>query len=86
MDLINENSNVVSFYLKLSIPLLSKRLFAAKEQRPLISHINTEEGMLEFIGKHLFERSLYYSKANHTINTDNKSLKEVLESILTHLI
>lgn len=86
MELINASSNVVSFYLKLSIPHLSKRLFAAKEQRPLISHINTEEGMLEFIGKHLFERSPYYTKARHTINTDNKSLKEVLESILINLI
>jgi shikimate kinase len=86
MELINESSNVISFYLKLSIPLLSKRLFSAKDQRPLISHINSEDDMLEFIGKHLFERSYYYTQAKHTINTDNKTLKEVSESILTHLI
>lgn len=86
MELINKSANVVSFYLKLSIPLLSERLFTAKEQRPLISHINSKEDMIEFIGKHLFERSPYYSKAKYTINTDNKSLEEVLESILTHLI
>lgn len=86
MELINNSANVVSFYLKLSIPLLSERLFTAKEQRPLISHINSKEDMIEFIGKHLFERSPYYSKAKYTINTDNKSLEEVLESILTHLI
>lgn len=86
MNLINSNSNVVSFYLKLSIPLLAKRLFAAKAERPLISHINTEEEMLEFIGKHLFERSPYYTTAKHTITTDNQSLKEALENVLTHLI
>ncbi|NRD22403.1 shikimate kinase [Winogradskyella litoriviva] len=86
MALINNSANVVSFYLKLAIPLLSERLFTAKEQRPLISHITSKEDMIEFIGKHLFERIPYYSKAKYTINTDNKSLKEVLESILTHLI
>ncbi|WP_299101179.1 shikimate kinase [uncultured Winogradskyella sp.] len=86
MKLINSNTNVVSFYLKLSIPLLSKRLFVAKEQRPLISHIDSEDDLLEFIGKHLFERSPFYHEAEHIINTDNKSMQEVLETILTHLI
>ena len=86
MDLVVNNPNVVSFYLKLSIPLLAKRLFIAKANRPLISHLNTEEELLEFIGKHLFDRIPFYSQANFTINTDNKLINEVLEDVLTHLI
>ncbi|MBU2928351.1 shikimate kinase [Winogradskyella psychrotolerans] len=86
MDLIIGNTDVRSFYLKLSIPLLAKRLFKAREKRPLISHLNSEAELLEFIGKHLFERTQYYSKAQYTINTDNKTQQETLEELVAHLI
>jgi shikimate kinase len=86
IDLLTSNANVELFYLKLSIPLLTKRLFKAKDSRPLISHLNSEEELMEFIGKHLFERVQYYSKAEYTITTDNKSQQDVLEDILTQLI
>lgn len=86
LSVLSDNSNVVSFYLKLSIPVLSKRLFIERQRRPLISHLNSEEELLEFIGKHLFERVQYYNKAEHTITADNKSKQDVLEDILMHLI
>jgi shikimate kinase len=82
----NNNNNVELFYLKLSIPLLTKRLFEERQKRPLISHLNSEAELMEFIGKHLFERIQYYNQAEYTINTDNKSQQDVLEAILTHLI
>ncbi|BAO74265.1 shikimate kinase [Winogradskyella sp. PG-2] len=86
IDLLIRNENVELFYLKLSIPLLTKRLFSAREKRPLISHLNTEEQLMEFIGKHLFERVQYYNQAEYTIDTDHKSKQDVLEIILTYLI
>ena len=86
MNALINNPNIKSFYLKLSIPLLAKRLFLERENRPLISHLNTEEELIEFIGKHLFERSHYYSQAQFTINTDHKTQKEILEDLLVHLI
>jgi len=86
MELLTGNSNLVSFYLKLSIPLLTKRLFIEREKRPLISHLNKEDDLLEFIGKHLFERTQFYHQAQFTINTDHKGKQEILENILTHLI
>lgn len=86
MDLILNNINVTSFYLKLSIPLLSKRLFIEREKRPLISHLNTETELLEFIGKHLFERIQYYSQSQFTLNTDHKTQQEILKDLLVHLI
>jgi shikimate kinase len=85
-ELLLNNLNVKTFYLKLSIPLLAKRLFKEREKRPLISHLKSEEDLLEFIGKHLFERVQYYHKAEGTINTDHKSRIDIIEEILTHLI
>jgi shikimate kinase len=86
LSIINSSSNVLSIYLKLSIPLLSKRLFVERHKRPLLSHLNSEEELAEFIGKHLFERVQYYNEAQHTINTDNKTLQDILEDILMRLI
>lgn len=86
MSLLLSGLNVKLFYLKLSISNLEKRLFNEREKRPLISHLNTEEALLEFIGKHIFERVQYYNQAEFTITTDDKSQKEVLEEILVQLI
>jgi len=86
IDVFTKNENVALVYLKLSIPLLAKRLFKEREKRPLISHINSEEALLEFIGKHLFERVQYYNQAEYIINTDDNTLKDVLEDILVNLI
>lgn len=86
MEFLIGNSNVVTFYLKLSISQLAKRLFVEREQRPLISHLSSEDELLEFIGKHLFERSPYYSQAKFVINTDQKTPQQVLEDIRVHLI
>jgi shikimate kinase len=74
MDLIVQTKNVKSFYLKSSIPELVRRLEFEKEERPLISHLNSKEQLIEFIGKHLFERSFFYNKAHFVIeiNNDNK--------------
>lgn len=86
IDVLTSHANVTLFYLKLSIPLLAQRLFKARTNRPLISHLSSEDHLLEFIGKHIFERLNYYNRAKHTINTDHKSQKAVLEDILKHLI
>ena len=86
IEFLIDNKNVVVFYLKLSIPLLAKRLFKERLKRPLISHLNSEEDLLEFIGKHIFERVQFYNKANFTINTDQLSQQDVIEDILVKLI
>lgn len=86
LELLLNNSNIASIYLKLSIPLLAKRLFKERHKRPLISHLNSEEALSEFIGKHIFERVQFYNKAHYTINTDHSSKQNVIEKILMHLI
>ncbi len=85
MNLILESNDVKSIYLKASIPTLMARLKNEKGKRPLVAHIETDNMLAEFIGKHLFERSPFYSMANVIITTDNKSLKAIMEELVLEL-
>ncbi len=80
MDTILQKTKLV-FYLKLSIASLTERLNKEKEHRPLISHLKDED-LPEFIGKHLFERGVYYSRANYTVTGDHKDSDFVKEEIV----
>ncbi|WP_298506720.1 shikimate kinase [uncultured Maribacter sp.] len=73
------------FYIKVGISELVSRLSLEKEHRPLIKNISDKE-MPEFIGKHMFERSYFYTKAHHTINVHNNTVSEVVESISDVLV
>lgn len=84
MDIIL-NATPWVFYLKCSIPTLVKRLSVGKESRPLIAHLSVEE-MPEFIGKHLFERSPFYSRAHKTINCDNKTVQMISTEVENSLV
>ncbi len=77
--------NATSIYLKASISVLAERLFSEKKHRPLISHVQEKEELIEFIGKHMFERNPYYTQSDITVNTDQKSIDEVVESIVLKL-
>ncbi len=85
MDIIKSTNDTKSIYLKASIPQLAERLMKEKNNRPLISHIKNPEGLIEFIGKHLFERSFFYTQANITISVDSKSINEIVEEIIMEL-
>jgi shikimate kinase len=76
--------NVVSIYLKASIETLFKRLSANKSKRPLIANKNDEE-MKEFIAMHLFERSFYYSQAQHKVVVDDKTIDQTVLDIMAIL-
>ncbi|WP_299116503.1 shikimate kinase [uncultured Winogradskyella sp.] len=86
LNLLLDHPLVKLCYLKLSIPLLAKRLFTKRNKRPLINHLNSESELVEFIGKHLFERTYYYNQAHYIIDTDNTSQQETIETILMQLI
>lgn len=85
MDLIINNPDFKSVYLKASIPTLVNRLKNEKSKRPLIAHIETDDLLMEFIGKHLFERSQFYNLAEIKITTDNKSEIAIVEELLSNL-
>jgi shikimate kinase len=85
MKYILESENTKSIYLKSSVKSLTDKLILKKSKRPLIANIQTKEALAEFIGKHLFERSPYYSKAAHQVVTDHKTKKEVVLEVLSLL-
>ncbi|MDP3353692.1 MAG: shikimate kinase [Flavobacteriaceae bacterium] len=83
IDLLKKKSKTI--YLKTSINTLVNRLLLNKHKRPLISHISDDD-LLEFIGKHLFERAPYYQQSEFVVSTDGKTIKEItaeIESILS---
>ena len=79
MQYIKDNSK--SFYLNASINTIFNRLKGETLQRPLVAAIG-EENLMEYIGKHLFERAIFYNKADVTINVNNKSVEAIVEEIL----
>ena len=74
-----------TFYLSPSANILCNRLFPARSERPMISHLNTKKDLLEFISKHIFERKQFYEQANHPIYVCNESPKELVSQIIQKL-
>ncbi|MCK7589845.1 shikimate kinase [Subsaxibacter sp. CAU 1640] len=85
MNRILTSENARSVYLKLSIPSLVSRLNDETTKRPLIAHLKTDEELVEFIGKHLFERSPFYNRADLTVSADYKTVDELTEEIVANL-
>ncbi len=79
------NSPHQSIYFNASIDNLANKLYNKSHKRPLISHLKNRAELREFISKHLFERSLFYEKAEIKINVDNKSIPEIIGEILLSL-
>lgn len=84
MSLLKAQDNFKTIYLRVSIPELVNRLKLEKNKRPLISHIETDDLLAEFIGKHLFERANFYNQSDIVINA-NTTPEAIIESILLEL-
>jgi len=76
MELI-QNSEVKSVYIQASIKTLVTRLILEKSKRPLVAALENNQ-ITEFVAKHLFERRFFYEQASITVNTDNKSIAEII--------
>ena len=79
-----KKSSAKSIYLKASIPFLVKRLENEKSKRPLIANLNNND-LIEYIGKHLFERAPFYEQATFKVVIDHKTIDEVVKEITTQL-
>jgi len=69
------------FYLKSTNRILADRLFCNRADRPLISSIDNIENMLEFVSKHMLERSKFYEMAHYKINTVNIGIEQISNQI-----
>jgi shikimate kinase len=83
MELLHKHTKA-TFYLQTSIPEIVNRVIDEKASRPLISNISDED-LPEFIGKHLFERNVFYQQATHHITTDKKTIETLVAEIQKHL-
>lgn len=81
IDYVNQQKDVTTIYLKTTPKVLAQRLFEQKDHRPMIAHINTIQALEEFIAKHLFERIIYYMKAQHHVVTDHISFEDLTQQI-----
>jgi|SRR5690625_589627 len=70
-----------SVYLHYPLEVLVDRLWDAKENRPIIAHIESKTILEDFIRKHLFERNPYYMQATHTINLESETIEEAAQKI-----
>lgn len=82
--LLQENDST-SVYLKASIATLTARLKEAKDSRPIIAN-QADDELSEFIAKHLFERSYFYTQAKHTVTVDGKSVEVIVNELEALLI
>jgi shikimate kinase len=79
MELI-QYSKATSIYIKASIQTLTARLLEEKNTRPLVAGLENEK-ITEFVAKHLFERKFFYEEASVILNTENKSIQEIVLEI-----
>ena len=85
LQLLQETAETKLIYLKTSLDELTNRLFAEREKRPLIAHLNSRELLEDFIRKHLFERTYYYNQSKQIVSTDDKTPEEIAKEILEGL-
>ena len=85
LDLIKNFPESKMIYLKASVDFLVKRLFKEKAQRPMISHLSTQDDLEDFVRKHLFERGYYYNQSDLVVNVENRSPSEIANEIAEKL-
>jgi shikimate kinase len=79
-----KDKNIITIYLSCSVDELFARLNFNKSKRPLIANMSDNE-LKEYIGKHLFERSVFYNQAQITINSNGKSREDIVGEIRNKL-
>jgi shikimate kinase len=79
MELI-QSAKAKSIYIQASIPTLVTRLIQEKSTRPLVADLENEK-ITEFVAKHLFERRFFYEQAAILLNTEHKSIPEIVLEI-----
>ena len=74
-----------TFYLSPTISILCDRLYFEKDNRPIISHLATEDELQDFIAKHIFERKQFYEQANHHLYLRYEKPQELVNQIIKKL-
>ena len=84
-DVLYQQPDCKSIYLKASISTLKSRLEQDNTPRPLLQQMSLMEKE-DFIAKQLFERSFYYNQAQNILVVDGKSPEDITKEIINTLI
>lgn len=85
LEYILHQEDTSLIYLKVSLQELTARLSLDKANRPMLVHLEKEEDVEDFIRKHLFERSYYYSQAPIVIMNENRAEDDIVKEITERL-
>lgn len=85
MAFMTQNKDIKTVYLKTPLDILTSRLFLEKDNRPLLSHLDTKEDLNDFLRKHLFERVYYYNQSKYIIENIADDMDETVQKIMTKL-
>lgn len=85
MNFLNSNPGTISVYIKTPLEVLTNRLYTEKSKRPVIAHIEKKEDLMDFIRKHLFERSFFYNQASLVIDAKDTSVEAIAKMIIARL-
>ncbi len=79
MEFMKNNGLVV--YLRHSVLSLIRGIDQSATVRPLLSSVDVEQ-RVSFVEKHLCEREEFYSGADVILETENKTISEIVEEIV----
>lgn len=85
LEILKNDPEVLTIYLKVGFKNLVNRLFGERKQRPLIAHLDTKDILEDFVRKHLFERQYYYLQSDEIIETTEYSISECVAEIKRRL-
>ena len=85
MDQIKKQPKIKTIYLRSELNTLLDRLWKERLHRPMIANLKTKESLAKFIGKHLFERNFYYEQAEFKVDTDFKTVDEIVTEVCSLL-
>ena len=85
LSILKQTPDAILVYLKTSLGTLKERLLPERKSRPLISHLESEELLEDFLRKHLFERVYYYNQSHQVVETDSKTPEAVCNEIIKRL-
>ena len=85
MDQFKKQPKIKTIYLRSELNTLLDRLWKERLHRPMIANLKTKESLAKFIGKHLFERNFYYEQAEFKVDTDFKTVDEIVTEVCSLL-
>ncbi|MGB0838820.1 MAG: shikimate kinase [Chitinophagales bacterium] len=77
-------ANGTTIFLQNQPKTIVQRLYASNgtHQRPLLKTYKTKASLLTYISNKLHQRNSFYHQAHHTIDCDNKSIDDIIQTII----